>query len=149
MHHVCFLEAETHRPNEPLVFRRLASKARANERDLGNHSLPRLLLPLARANDPEHLVVGHGSHLGQRHLPLARLLLSLLLDRVGEYLGPRDVLAIEQVAGDGTGLDGLLDLVFAVSLLVEFDRFLHGGLFLKALRIISLRPCAVHMLREL
>lgn len=141
------LEAQAHGADEALVLWGLAGEALPHERDLGDHALPGLLLPLPRAQHLEHLIVRHGLDLGQGHGPLARLFLALLLDRVGQGLGPGGLLAVQQVRGQGPPGRGLLP-VLHLPLLRLVDGLGHGDLLLEPLLIQQLCPDATHGLRQ-
>lgn len=58
-----------HRSDKTLVFGRFPGEAVADEANLGDHSLPGLLLSLSCFDDFEHFGFSLGTHFGQRHLP--------------------------------------------------------------------------------
>ena len=63
-----FLKAY-HGSDEALILGRLSGEAVAHKAHFGDHSLPRLLLPLAGLDDFEHLRLALSAHLGQGNLP--------------------------------------------------------------------------------
>mmetsp|Transcript_31690 Transcript_31690/g.69292 ORF Transcript_31690/g.69292 Transcript_31690/m.69292 type:complete len:273 (-) Transcript_31690:60-878(-) len=144
--HVRLFEAERRRPDEALEFWRLPCERLADEGHLVHHPLPLLLFTLARLDDLEDLVLGHRPHLGDRHVPLARLLFALLLDRVGENLCMRHALAVEQVGGHGVlRLGRLLRLVLVQPFGVLLDRLLHLSLLSISLLIVHLGAQPAHL----
>ena len=148
MGHVGVLEPEAHRPDESLVFWRLSREVFADEADLVDSAFPALAFALARADDLEHLGLGHRLHLLNRHGPLARLLLALLLDHVGEHLRVPLLLPVHEVSGHCALLD-VLDSALGVLLLVLLDGLLHLYLLLEALLIEELGLEALQGLRLL
>lgn len=60
-----------HGSDEALIFRRFTGEAVADKANLGDHSLPRLLLSLSSFDYFEHFCLSLGTHFGQGHLPFA------------------------------------------------------------------------------
>jgi len=121
MGNIRLLVTHSHGPNEALILDWPSSEIWPDERRLGNHPLPPLLLRLRTSlDDLEHLILSDSFHSWQRHRKLRRLLLSLLLDRRTERLGGIRPLAVEQVGGQRLrrGLGGLggLDRLLLVRL---------------------------------
>jgi len=146
---VRLFEAQRRRSHESLVLWRLSCEALTHVCDLVDHSLPALLLALARLHHLEHLVLACRRHLRDGHAPLARLLLPLLLDRIGEHLRVRHALTVEQ--------EGRHRVVFLRSLLLRMlvhalgmllDLLLHGRLLAVPFCVELLRLEAAHLLGD-
>ena len=74
------LVTKSHGPDEPLHLNGFSREALPNKRRLCDHTLPRLLLALARPHDLEHLVLRDAPDLRERNCVLGRLVFPLLLD---------------------------------------------------------------------
>jgi hypothetical protein len=147
--HMCPLHTQTSGADKPLVLGSLAGIAVAHKSDLGDHSLPVLLLALAALHLSEHLVIGNRLDLGDRDGPLASLLLSLLLDSVAENLGTSSVLTVQQVRGHGAVRWAVVVGVFVGALLVHVDGLLHGSLLLETLLVEELGAQTERLLGKL
>lgn len=99
--HIGLLHAQSRRSNESLELGRLAHEALADEGHLRDHSLPRLALSLAALEHLEELLLGHGSHTRQRHVPLARLLATTLLQLRREHARTLRLRAIDEEVRHG------------------------------------------------
>mmetsp|Transcript_15303 Transcript_15303/g.43764 ORF Transcript_15303/g.43764 Transcript_15303/m.43764 type:complete len:306 (+) Transcript_15303:253-1170(+) len=146
---VRLLEPERGGPDVALVLGWLPCEVVADKGDLVDDALPSLLLPLPGAEDLEHLVLCHGLHLRDWHLPLPGLLLPLLLDHVGQHLRPPHLLAVEEVRRHGAGLGLVVVRGLRVLLLVGLDRLLHRRLLHIPLLGEELRLDAAQLLGRL
>lgn len=139
------LHAQRHRPNESLKLGRLTGEILADKRDLRYHSLPGLPPGLARLQHLKHLGIGLGANLRNRHIPLARLFLSLLFDHIRKYFGARLDTTIQQIRGQRSILHLVLRLLDLL-LFVRMNLLLHLNLFIASLLVEDLGLDAAQLL---
>jgi hypothetical protein len=129
MRDVGLLVTQSHRSDEPLHLHGLSGETLSDKRGLVDHPLPALRFFRSGLDDLEHLLLGDSPNLGQGHAVLGSLILSPLLDTAGQGLGILLTLSIQQVCRQsslgGSGIVGLLDVAFVVSLegLLKLDLF--------------------------
>jgi len=124
MGHMCLVEPEAHRSDEPLELRRLSRKILADESHFGDHSFPTLSPRLPRVHHLERLGVADRAHFRQGNVVFASFFLAFLFYGVGEDRAGGLLLAVEQVRGNrslGRLIHGALLLFF----LVLLDQFAH------------------------
>mmetsp|Transcript_1247 Transcript_1247/g.1776 ORF Transcript_1247/g.1776 Transcript_1247/m.1776 type:complete len:275 (-) Transcript_1247:192-1016(-) len=124
-------EAHSGGPDEPLVLWRLSCEPLTHKSCLGDHSLPGLLHPLARAQHLEHLVLSNGPHLGKRNFPLPSFLLPLLLDCVTQYFSSCRLLTIQQICRHCSLRSFVFHFVLVITFAMLLNSFLHRNLLLE------------------
>lgn len=139
MRDIRLLVTQTHWPDEALVLDRPARKVGPDERRLGNHALPALLVRLlARADGLEHLLLTDAAHLWDGHAEARRLLRALALDGAAERLCAARGRTVEEVLRQGLSRGGGVAGGLDVLLLVRAERLLELDLLLVALGLVQL-----------
>merc|ERR1719376_832483 len=140
--HVSLLHSHCHGTDEPLVLWRFASESVGHVCAHCHFSLPSLLLPLTGLNHLEHVRLTLRPHLGNWHVPLACLFLTLLLHHVGQHLGPVMAFPLNQVSWHSSFRRLVIIFLLGVLLIVNSQRLLHLNLLKPSLPIhqLGLQP---------